>query len=357
MLESYEDGRAPEVVRSELQLDGELVVLASNECAEGPVPEALEAIARCASTVHRYPESGSRRLTDALAELHDVERERVLVGAGSCSIMHQLSLATLERGDEVAYCSPAFSAYRLEALKAGARPVEAPVRADGSCDLDALLAVVTARTRLVYVANPNNPTGGIVRRETLVRFLDALPASVLPVVDEAYLEYVDDPDYPDAIRELADDDRPVVVLRTFSKIHGLAGLRVGYAIMPEPLRERCAKLQVPYEVNRLAEDAALASLSATRELARRRDANGAERARLQRALSAAGFAFTPSSANFVRIEVGDGAGVARALERAGVIVRPLAKFGDPRAIRVTVGTPAETDVFLAALETATSDAG
>jgi histidinol-phosphate aminotransferase len=243
---------------------------------------------------------------------------------------------------------PSFVSHHLSAVKMGARPVHVPLR-DGACDLDALAAAVGPATRIVHVCSPNNPTGGIVQRAPLTRFLDGVPESVLVVIDAAYHEYVDDPDHPDAVAEFA--DRPnVVVLRTFSKIYGLAGLRVGYAVAVPDVVDQLAKVRGPFDVSEPAAAAAIASLGDEAELDRRREANRAGRERLRAGVEAMGLEVLPAAANFICAEVGDAAALAARLEREGVIVRPLASFGAPTCIRVTVGLPDENDAFLAALE-------
>jgi histidinol-phosphate aminotransferase len=347
-LAPYSAGHGVDEVRRRLNLKGPIVKLASNEGAYGPFESARKAIAAALDQANRYPPSGFGDLRLKLAEKHDIAPERVLIGAGLCAIIHHLAVAFLEPGDEVAYCSPAFTAYRLEAIKMGAKPVAAALTVDGACDLDALASAMSSRTKLAYVASPNNPTGNIVTRRNLEKFLGTIPDGVLVVVDEAYSDYVEDPDYPDAIREFAKDNASLVVMRTFSKIYGLAGLRIGYAICPAEVVTACAKVQNAFEVNRLALAAASASLGATDELNARRVDNRVNRSRLIDGLQAVDFEPLPSHGNFVRVEVGDGAAVASALERLGVIVRPLASMGDPTAIRVTVGTADEVDTFIAA---------
>jgi histidinol-phosphate aminotransferase len=235
--------------------------------------------------------------------------------------------------------------YPINAAKMGA--VAVPAALDGSrYDLAALADAITPRTKLVYVTNPNNPTGGMVGRDELAGFLDELPEHVLPVIDEAYFEYVDDPDYPDSIREHLLAGRRLVVLRTFSKIYGLAGLRVGWGAMPLDVAAALGKVKNAFDVSQPAQDAAIASLGQDDELARRRDETRAGREQLREGLLALGLTPLPAVANFIAVDVGDGAAVASALERRGVIVRPLGGFGDPASIRISVGLPDEIEVAL-----------
>jgi histidinol-phosphate aminotransferase len=324
-----------------------VVKLASNEGQFGPLPAAVEAIARAVPALNRYPER-ARELCERLAARHGVTVDRVAVGNGADSLVGLLSLAFLDAGDEALTAWPSFVTYRLAAVRMGARPVLVPL-SDGAADPAALLAAVTDRTRVVFVANPNNPTGDMLPRPALAAFLDALPERVLAVVDEAYHEYVTADGYPDAIAEHG--GRPnVAVLRTFSKIYGLAGLRIGYLVGPPAAVAAVRKVQNAFDTSELGHVAALASLDAPpAELARRRADTAAGREAIAAALAAAGFEPRPSVANFVYADVGDGRALADRLEREGVIVRPLAPFGAPEAIRVTVGTPAEIERFAAAL--------
>ena len=346
-VQPYVPGRPIELVKRELGIAGEMIKLASNEAPFPPVPAALEAIGRAALEGNRYPDGSSYDLRQALALRHGVSADQVVVGNGADAVLDYLSQALYEPGDEVAYCWPSFPVYPINANKMGAVCVPAPL-AGSSYDLDALAAVITPRTKAVYVTNPNNPTGGYVTRDALAAFLDGLPTHVVPIVDEAYFEFVDEADYPDSTVWFR-EGRRIVVLRTFSKIYGLAGLRVGYGIMPEDVAVACNKVKGAFDVSHVAQMAALASLDAGPEIVRRREVVAAGRTRLTEGLRALGLSPLPAVANFVFVAVGDGPAMAQALERQGIIVRPTAGFGDPTAIRVTVGTPEENARFLAVL--------
>jgi histidinol-phosphate aminotransferase len=348
-LVPYSPGRPVELVRRELGLSGPCIKLASNEGPYGPVAAARAAIRHATEEGNRYPDGGCYELVQALAAKHGVEADRIVVGNGVDGVLNYLALAILEPGDEVAFCWPSFPVYLIDAVKMGAVPRRAQLR-DGSYDLDALLDAVGPRTKVVYVTNPNNPTGGMVGREPLARFLDSVPEHVLPVVDEAYFEYVTDPDYPDAIAEHAAAGRRVVVLRTFSKIYGLAGFRVGYAVAPADVATALIKVRNTFDVSQAAQDAAVASLGATDEIDERRTENERLREVLADGLRARGLEPLPSVANFVTVDVGDGGAVAGRLERVGVIVRRLVGFGDPASIRITVGLEDEIEMLLAALD-------
>jgi histidinol-phosphate aminotransferase len=348
-LVPYEPGKPVEEVQRELGLE-RVVKLASNEGQFGPFPEALDAIGRGAPDLNRYPDGGAYRLRSALAEKHEVGFENVAVAAGADAVVMYLSLATLDPGDEIVCGWPSFPSYVLDAIKLGAEPKRVPLT-DHRYDVDRILDEVGPRTKLVYLCNPNNPTGKMIGREEVDRFFERVPDHVLTVLDEAYFEYVERSDYPDGIAEHFLGGRRVLVLRTFSKIYGLAGLRVGYGIGPADVVEAIGKVRNAFDINQTAQDAALASIDNDAEIARRRQMTVDGRQQLVDVCARLGLTVaTPAVANFIYAEVGDDAQpVFNALLREGVIVRPLAPFGAPGAIRVTVGTAEENDYFAAAL--------
>ena len=346
-LVPYEPGKPVEEVQRELGLE-RVVKLASNEGPSGPFPEAREALSRAVDELNRYPDGGSWRLRTALAELHDVRFEEIAPGAGSDGIVDYLSQLALDPGDEIVCGWPSFPSYVIDALKLGAVPKRVPLR-DHRYDLDAMLEAISPKTKLVYVCHPNNPTGTMNTRDELDAFLDAVPDHVLTVLDQAYYEYIDDPDYVDGLEYLK-AGRRVVVLRTFSKIYGLAGLRVGYAIGPEEVVTAIGKVRRAFDVNSFAQIAALASLNAPDELARRRQVNAEGLVQLELIMRDHDLAPPKSVANFLFAEVGeDSRPLFEQLLREGVIVRPMGGFGAPGAIRVTVGTPEENELFGEAL--------
>jgi len=346
-LVPYEPGKPVEEVQRELGLE-RVVKLASNEGPFPPFPAALDAIERSARDLNRYPDGGVWALRSALAERHGVSYDEVVVGGGADGVIDLLSQATLDPGDEIVCGWPSFPSYVLDAAKLGATSVKVPLR-DHAYDLDELLAAVTPRTKLVYVCHPNNPTGTANGRDELAAFLDRVPEHVLVVLDQAYFEYIDDPEYADGIAEHFRSGRRVVVLRTFSKIYGLAGLRVGYGIAPADVVVATSKVRRAFDVSATAQAAALASIGDDAEIARRRVQNAEGRARLAAILAEHGLETPPSLGNFVYAEVGDGRAFFEQLLRQGVIVRPLAGFGAPSAIRVSVGTAEENEVFAEAL--------
>jgi histidinol-phosphate aminotransferase len=340
-LVPYEPGKPAETVQRELGLE-RVVKLASNEGPFGPFPEALEAIAASLPESNRYPDGGCYRLRVELSERHGVAFEEIVVAAGADAVIGFTCQAMLDPRDEVVTPWPSFPSYVLDPLKMAAIPVRVPLR-HGRVDVDALLEAVTARTRIVFVPTVNNPTGTMARREDLERFLDAVPEHVLTVVDEAYFEYVDDEAFPNAIEEGLKRGRLVLALRTFSKIYGLAGLRVGYGVGPAPLVEAIHKVRRAFDVTTPAQEAALASLDAEAELARRREVNRASMAQLEALLRGYGLEpIAPAAGNFLFVDVGtDAAALNDALLRRGVIVRPMGSFGAPTALRITAGTPEE----------------
>jgi histidinol-phosphate aminotransferase len=304
---------------------------------------------RAARELNRYPDGGAYALRTALAERHGVRFEEIVVGGGADGVIDLLSQATLDPGDEIVCAWPSFPSYVLDALKLGATPVKVPCR-NHLHDLDALLAAITPRTKLVYVCHPNNPTGTGNPRGELLAFFDRVPEHVLVVLDQAYFEYIDDPEYADGIDELFKQGRRVLVLRTFSKIYGLAGERVGYGVAPEDVVVATSKVRRAFDVTATAQAGAIASIGDVDELARRRVENARGRAQLEQALRSHGLEPAgPALGNFLFVEVGDGRAMFDRLLREGVIVRPLAGFGAPEAIRVSVGTEEENAFFAAAL--------
>jgi histidinol-phosphate aminotransferase len=351
-LPAYRPGRNPADLAREIGVD-RAVKLASNEVAFPPLPAVLEAIGAAAAETNRYPDNGALTLTAALAERYGVEPGQIATGCGAVTICQQLAQAFNDPASSIAFAWRSFEMYPLLAQVAGARSIQVPLipgRAGGPADthdLDALAAAIDDTTRLAFVCNPNNPTGTAVRRAPLERFLDAVPATTLVVLDEAYREFVTDPDVPDGV-ELMRGRPNVAVLRTFSKAWGLAGIRVGYLLAEDPaVAEAVRKTQVPFSVSLLAQAAAVAALASEDEVRRRCAAVAAERDRLATALRDRGIDVADSQANFLWLPVGEEAlPLAAALEARAVITRPFAGEG----VRVTVGAPEEDDLFLAALD-------
>ncbi|WP_433785047.1 histidinol-phosphate transaminase [Actinomycetospora sp. CA-101289] len=320
------------------------VKLASNEMPLPPLPAVLAAIARAAEAGNRYPDIAVTTLTARLAEHHGLDPARIAVGCGSVALCGQLVQSVCAPGDEVVFAWRSFEAYPIVALTGHAHAVRVPLTDGHVHDLDAMAAAVTPRTRMVFVCNPNNPTGTAVGEAALRRFLAEVPSDVLVVLDEAYREFVGDPDVPDGLALAAEHDN-VCVLRTFSKAHRLAGLRVGYAVAPPELAAALRGVSVPFAVSAPAQAAALAALDHLDELLA--DCAGAvsEVARMTGELRSLGYEVPPSQANFVWLPLGERAAefAAHALENK-VVVRAFAGDG----VRVSAGSPEEVDLFLAA---------
>jgi histidinol-phosphate aminotransferase len=318
--------------------------LSSNENPYPPLPGVLEAATAAAGGFHRYPDLACAELIAELAKRFGVPESHVATGTGSVGVAQQLLQATAGPGDEVIYAWRSFEAYPIIVQISGAASVQVPLTGDERHDLDAMADAITDRTRLIFVCNPNNPTGTVVGRAPLERFLDRVPSDVLVVLDEAYREFIRDEDVPDGV-ELYRDRPNVCVLRTFSKAYGLAGLRVGFAIAHEPVAAALRKTAVPFGVSQVAQDAAVASLRAEEALMVRVDTLVAERARVAAALTAQGWTVPVSEANFVWLRLGaPTVDFAAACERAGVVVRPFPGEG----VRVTIGETEANDIFLTA---------
>ncbi len=348
-IPTYVPGKSAESVAVKYTI-GDVVKLASNEAPFPPLPAAVAAIADAVAGANRYPDDSGATLREALAAHYGVRAEQVLLGNGSVELCRMALAATCEPGDEVVFGQPSFEAYPILAMQVGATIVQVPLT-DERYDLDAMADAVTDRTRLVFVCNPNNPTGTTVGRDAVDRFLDRVPDDLLVVFDEAYREFVTAPDFPDGLGYLDGHDN-VAVLRTFSKAYGLAALRVGYAIAGVDVIGALRKVRVPFEVNSLAQVAALASLGAVDEMRARVEGVVAERERVQAAISDLGLDVVPSDANFVWLPLGEHAAVlGEYSERAGIVLRPFPDVG----VRITIGTPSENDRLLKVLRAALED--
>ena len=330
----YKPGRLPSAGSRSFKLS-------SNESPFGPLPSVLKVIAEAAGDVNRYPDNGAAELTAAIAARFGVPQAHVAVGCGSVGVAQQLLEAVGEPGAEVLYAWRSFEAYPYLSDLAGVTSVRVPLRAERH-DLAAMADAITPQTRMVFVCNPNNPTGTVVHRAELVKFLDRVPSDCLVVLDEAYSEYVRDADVPDGMALYA--DRPnVAVLRTFSKAYGLAGLRVGFLVGHEPVAAAVRKTMLTFTVNSLAQAAAVASLAAEAELLDRVEAVVAERERVCRELAGQGWTVPLTEANFVWLRLSEDTGdFADTCDRAGISVRPFAGEG----ARVSIGEHAANDAFL-----------
>jgi histidinol-phosphate aminotransferase len=345
-LVPYQPGKPIEEVEREYGIR-DSIKLASNENPLGPSPKALEALAAAASGIHRYPDGGCFFLREKLSRRLGVSPDRLVFGNGSNEILELVARVFLRPGDDAVLSAQAFVVYASVVQAAAATPRTVPLR-NFTHDLEGILAAVQASTRIVFLGNPNNPTGTIYRRRDFERFLAGLREDVVVVCDEAYFEYVEDPEYPDSLR-YQDAGRPIVTLRTFSKIYGLAGLRIGYGVSSAEVVSALERIRQPFNVNSLAQAAALAALDDEEHVRRSRQTNAAGKRLLQRAFDEMGLEYVPTEANFLLVRVGDGPGVCEALLQQGVIVRPMGVYGFPEHIRVTIGTEAENRRFLEAL--------
>jgi histidinol-phosphate aminotransferase len=321
--------------------DGRSFKLASNESPFGPLPSVTAAIAAAAADTHRYPDNGATELIEAIAQRHGVPAGHVAVGCGSVGVTQQLLAAAAEPGTEVLYAWRSFEAYPLLVSLTGATEVRVPLRGEAH-DLDAMADAVTPRTRVVFVCNPNNPTGTVINGDDLAAFLGRVPRDCLVVLDEAYAEYVRDPAVPNGVAVYRDHPN-IAVLRTFSKAYGLAGLRVGYVVGHEQVATAIRTTMLPFSVNHIAQAAALASLAAEAELLARVDLVVSERARVRDELIGQGWTVPPTEANFVWLRLGDDTlDFAAACEDAGISIRPFAGEG----ARVSIGDKEANDAFL-----------
>ena len=351
----YQPGKPIDELRRELgaawPAEG-AVKLASNENPLGVSPFALAAMAKAAAHVSRYPDAGSFELRDKLARHHRIDREQIIVGSGSNELINLAVQVFCDDGDAVLTPHHQFLCYRL-ATETFARTLQLADNApDFQISVDALLAAVTPATKVVFLANPNNPTGAYVSSTEVERLVRQLPQEIVLVLDEAYVEYCDAPDYRDALPLLGVRDR-LVLLRTFSKIHGLAGLRIGYGLSHKPLVELMNRVRLPFNVGSVAQAGAMAALDDVGHISAARQLNSVERVRVAAELARRGFTLFPSQGNFVLVEVPapfTGASLYDALLQRGVIVRPLAPYRLLQHVRISIGTEAENDRLLDELD-------
>ena len=345
-LAVYEPGKPIEETARELGADAEQIIkLASNENPLGPSPKALAAMRAALESAHLYPDGGGFYLREALAAKLGFTRDHIILGTGSNEIIEFLGHAFLDRDDDLITSEHAFIAYKLVGAVFGARTIEVP-SPDLRHDLDGIIAAITPKTRLIFIANPNNPTGTLVGQDEIDRFIERVPENIVVVFDEAYFEYLDDP--PDTLRFVR-AGRNVAVLRTFSKIQGLASLRVGYGIARPELIQVLQKTRQPFNVNGLGQAAALASLEDEEHRRETKQVTDEGRAYLQKEFAAMNLRFVPSAANFVLVNVGDGTKIFRALLERRIIVRALKGYNLPQWIRISVGTMEQNQRCIAAL--------
>ena len=337
-LVPYEPGKPIEDVARELGINpDDIIKLASNENPLGPSPKAVEVMKSIANQVNMYPDGGGWKLRNAIAEKFSLSMDNVILGNGSNEIIEFIGHAFLSPGDQIIAAEHAFVVYKLMATLFGAETIEIP---DPGLvhDLDSMADAVTERTKEIFIANPNNPTGTLVTQEQIDRFMDRVPDRVIVVFDEAYYEFLDTP--PDTLKYVR-EGRNVVVMRTFSKIQGLAGLRIGYGLAPSGLASVLQKTRQPFNANHLAQEATLAALADEEHQFETKRITDNGRQFLQQSFDEMGLEYIPSYANFVLVKVGDGDAVFDALLRKGVIVRAMRGYKLPEWVRISVGTKEE----------------
>ncbi|MDX2095260.1 MAG: histidinol-phosphate transaminase [Alphaproteobacteria bacterium] len=335
--------------KSKMQGDARVIKLSSNENPWGPSPKAIAAFQSLAGELHRYPDGGHATLREAIADSQHLPAAQIICGAGSDELIGMLVHAYAGVGDEVLYTAHGFLMYKIYALGNGATPVTAPEK-DLHTDVDALLAAVTPRTKIVFVANPNNPTGTVIPFSEIRRLRAGLREDIILGLDAAYAEYLDSPDYEDGLR-LVKEGSNTVVFHTFSKIHGLPALRLGWAFAPAPMIDVLNRVRSPFNVSAPALAAGVAAIGDAGYLAAMRAKNAAERARVAQAIAAHGYLVVPSVTNFVLVRFGeDTAKVNAHLAAHGLIVREVAAYGLPDYLRISIGTAEENTLLLAALD-------
>jgi histidinol-phosphate aminotransferase len=346
-LATYEPGKPIEETAREVGAQpSEIIKLASNENPLGASPKAVEAMRAAIESAHLYPDGGGFLLRHALAKQLGCARENLILGNGSNEIIELVGHAFLNPSNEVVTFEYAFIAYKLVATLFGARTIEAPAP-NFQPDLNALLKAITSKTKVVFIANPNNPTGVLISQSKIDNFLARVPDGVVTVLDEAYYEFLDNP--PDTLRHVH-DGRNVIVLRTFSKIHGLASLRVGYGIARAAVIEILQKTRQPFNVNGIAQIAALAALEDSDHIRETKRVVDQGRMFLEKELAMMKLRFVSSAGNFVFVQVGDGADVFKKMLARKIIVRPLASYNLPEWLRITIGTKEQNQKCIAALK-------
>jgi histidinol-phosphate aminotransferase len=345
----YEPGTSLDDARAQAETP-DAIKLASNESPFPPHPAVVDAIAKAAADINRYPDPEARALRRAIANRHDSDPARIAVSNGSCEILLAAALALCEPGDEILYAWPSFSIYPHLPALSGAREITVPLTEDYVHDLDAMLEEVTAATQLLIVCNPNNPTGTHIPADRIAAFVESVPDRTTIIVDEAYVEYQTNDD-PDVTQDLLAKYPNVVLLRTFSKCHGLAGMRIGYALCSPQFRAAVDAVRQPFSVNSLAQAAATEAIRHQDDVAERVERNLVERIFVEEELHEMGFRTAESHTNFAWIDLGDldEGDVVESLTKAGVAVRPGTGLGGPGHLRVTYGTRAENERFLAAM--------
>lgn len=345
----YPPGKPIEELERELGVRGS-IKLASNENPLGPSPKAIKAISEALKNLHRYPDGSCYYLKKKLSGKLDVDPAMLVVGNGSNEIIELMVRAFIQPGDEAVMAEPTFAVYPIVIKCAGGVSKTVPLTTDFRHDLSAMAKAITDKTRVVFIANPNNPTGTIITDEEFASFLEMVPEDVIVCMDEAYYEFVTDPAYPNTLAIIKEAKKPVLLLRTFSKVYGLAGLRVGFGVAHPDLAGYLERVRQPFNVNSLAQVAAQACLEDGEHLEKTLVNNRQGLRYLYEEIERLGLCYVPTETNFFVIKVGDGKRVYEELLKKGVIVRPMASYGMPEYVRLTVGLPEENERFIKSLK-------
>lgn len=347
----YQAGKPLEELQQELGID-EFILLGANENPLGPPPKAVEAMQQAVLHANRYPDSDSFALKHALAQKYGVSGSQLLIGNGSDEVINLLMHTLLTPDDEIVLSQYSFIVYKLVAQAIGVKQVVVPAKTDYAHDLAAMARAITDKTKLVILDNPNNPTGTIVNQETFDAFMQRVPPHVVVITDEAYDDYVEAEDFPQTLPYLQ-QDRWIVIMKTFSKIYGLAGLRVGYALAPEALVDAANRIRAPYNVNAIAQAAAAAALSDTDHVRKSRKVNEEGKQYLYKAFTEMGVVYIPTQGNFILIDCQRDAGViAQNMLQSGVIARPVKGYGLPHHLRISIGAQDQNERLITALRQA-----
>jgi histidinol-phosphate aminotransferase len=347
-IKPYTPGKPIDEVKRELGLE-DIIKMASNENPLGPSPLAVQAIRQMVDQLHLYPDSNCFYLKEKLASVNNIESTGVIIGNGSDELLKLISETFLNKDDEIICAQPSFSEYEFAARIMGAACISVPLK-DFTHDLDAMLAAVTPKTKIIYICNPNNPTGTTVNRDEVAEFMQKVPDSVLVIFDEAYYEYAEDPEYESGLKYVL-EGRNVIVLRTFSKIYGLAALRIGYGLTTPELAGAVERVMEPFNVNSVAQTGALAAMQDSPHVKNSKELNARGKQYLYEQFESLGLKYVPTEANFIFVNVKNNCReVFAALLKEGVIVRTGDIFGYPEFIRVTVGTPEQNERFIKSLK-------
>jgi len=348
-IQPYQPGKPIEEVVRQLNLKGEIIKLASNENPLGASPLALQAIGKAAKEAYLYPDDNCFYFRKKLAAKLGLDSENIFVGNGSVEILPLATLAYLDPGLSAVCSASAFIWFKIAVRIAAGELIEVPMK-NNTHDLKGMLGAIKKNTRLVYIANPNNPTGTIVTKEEVEEFFRKVPDHVLVIMDEAYYEYIDDPRYPDSFKTFK-ERKNILILRTFSKIYGLAGVRLGYGIAHKEIMANLAKLRISFNVNRLSQIAGTAALDDDQHVRRGKGINDAGKEYLYEAYRKLGLFYLPTYANFIFVDFArDSRTVFEALQRKGIITRPIKEYGFPHALRITIGTDKQNRKLIRALK-------